>query len=129
MRCNEASIRSNSAGSRAASIAIGALLGGVAIVLGRNSKELIIGQPADAQERATIERTVVRQPEVERVRQLRTVHLGPDHLFVALDLDFKSDITVREIESATRRMQSELRAAVPDVGDVLLDLAGEPKAG
>jgi cation diffusion facilitator family transporter len=108
-----------------ASIAIGLLLGWLAVILGRNSKNLIIGQPADAEERATIEQTVVRQPEVERLRQLRTVHLGPDHLFVAVDLQFKSEITAAEIERAARRMESELRAAVPDVGDVLLDLAGK----
>ena len=94
------------------------------VLFTRNSKELIIGRPADAQERATIERTVESQPEVESLRQLRTVHLGPDHLFVALNLQFKSDITAAQIERGTRRMQRELRDAVPDIGDVLFDLVG-----
>jgi cation diffusion facilitator family transporter len=106
-----------------ASFAIGALLAGVAFVLGRNSKELIIGRPADQEERAEIERTVEKQPEVEKVLALRTVHLGPDHLFVGIHLRFHDELTAREIEQATDRMTHELRAVVPDIRDVFLDLS------
>ena len=108
-----------------ASIAIEALLAGVAFVLGRNSKDLIIGRPADPQERAAIAHTISRQPEVADVRALRTVHLGPDHLFVGIHLRFREDLTAREIEQATGRMTHELRTAVPDIGEVFLDLTGD----
>jgi divalent metal cation (Fe/Co/Zn/Cd) transporter len=107
-----------------ASFAIGGLLAWVAIVLGLTSKSLIIGQPADREERAPIERTIVEQPEVEELLSLRTVHLGPDHLFVGIHLRFCEELTASEIEQATSRMTSELRETVPDIGDVFLDLAG-----
>jgi len=105
-----------------ASIAIGALLAAVAVALGSNSKDLIIGQPADPQERAAIERTITEQSEVEKLHALRTVHLGPDHLFVGIHLRFREDLTAREIEQASGRMRDELQDVVPDIGDVFLDL-------
>jgi cation diffusion facilitator family transporter len=109
-----------------ASIAIGGLLAAVAFTLGKNAKDLIIGRPADPAERTAIERAVARQPEVEEIIGLRTVHLGPDHLFVGLRLRFHEELTVREIETATARMTEELHAVVPDTKDVFLDL-GVPR--
>ena len=110
------------------SIAIGVLLAAVALTLGKNSKDLIIGQPADPAERATIENAIAEQPEVAEILALRTVHLGPEHLFVGIHLRFRDDLTTREIEDATNRITRELRTLVPDTREVFLDLGGESVA-
>ena len=85
-----------------ASIAIGCLLAAVAFSLGKYSKDLISGQAADPAERTAIEEAIAEQPEVDEIHGLRTVHLGPDHLFGGIHLRFRDDLTTGEIEEATR---------------------------
>ena len=85
-----------------ASIAIGCLLAAVAFSLGKYSKDLISGQAADPAERTAIEEAIAEQPEVDEIHALRTVHLGPDHLFGGIHLRFRDDLTTGEIEEATR---------------------------
>ena len=104
-----------------ASIAIGLVLSFVALKLGRASKDLIIGQPALPAERAAIRDAVLAYPEVDAVVDLRTVHLGPHHLFVAIRLDFRDDIDSAAIEDVSTAIEQELRRVVPDVSDVFLD--------
>ena len=104
-----------------ASISIGCGLGFVAIKLGRASKDLIIGEPARPAERAAIHEAVLAHPEVDAVVDLRTVHLGPHQLFVAIRLDFRDGITSEAIEDVSTVIEEELRYVVPDVSDVFLD--------
>ncbi|HEV2309148.1 MAG TPA: cation diffusion facilitator family transporter, partial [Acidimicrobiia bacterium] len=65
-----------------ASIAIGALLGVIATLLGVETKSLLIGEAASAGDQADIRAAIVNGPEVERLIHLRTQHLGPDELLV-----------------------------------------------
>ena len=62
----------------AASVAIGVLLAGVAVVLARESKELLVGETADPEVAAALRTTVGSHPQVRRIVDLITVQLGAD---------------------------------------------------
>lgn len=103
-----------------ASIAIGCGLAYVAYQLGRVSKDLIIGRPARSAEREAIREAVAAHSEVDAIVDLRTVHIGPTDLFVAIRVDFRDGITSEQVEDVSTQIEGELRRVVPDVSDVFI---------
>jgi cation diffusion facilitator family transporter len=99
----------------AASIGIGLLLGLTALALARESKELLIGEPASRSLREAIMRIVRAEPGIERGQIVFTVHLAPDQVVVALALEFSDALTTTEIEQATAALERAIHAALPEV--------------
>jgi cation diffusion facilitator family transporter len=66
-----------------ASIAIGVLLVAVAIKLGMDSRDLLIGRAADPEVQKLIREEIESRPGVDALLELRTMHMGPDSLIVA----------------------------------------------
>src|SRR5690606_2925625 len=64
-------------------IAIGALLVLVAIVLGIETKSLLVGEGATAEDTRRIRAAFESHPRVEAVIHMKTLYLGPDELMVA----------------------------------------------
>jgi cation diffusion facilitator family transporter len=94
------------------SLAIGALLGVIAIVLATEMKSLLIGEAASPRLEQAIRDAIGASPEVERVIHLRTLHLGPDEVLLAAKLEFRSpsvEQLARDIDAVERRV----RDAVP----------------
>jgi len=85
----------NEAWDGGGSVAIGLLLAGVAVVVARETKSLLIGEAASPAAERTIVQALENGPEVERVIHMRTVHLSPDSLLVA------AKVAVRAGDSAT----------------------------
>jgi cation diffusion facilitator family transporter len=95
------------------SIAIGALLMVIAILLAIEMKGLLIGESASRADVTKIASTLASAPAVRRVIHLRTEHLGPDELLVGAKLEFASDLTVEELARAIDTAEKALREAVP----------------
>src|SRR5580693_8511993 len=70
----------------AASIAIGCLLVVVAFRLGFDSRDYLIGRAAAPRELEVIRAEIEGVPGVDALVDLRTMHLGPDHLIVAAQI-------------------------------------------
>ena len=64
-------------------LAIGVLLGAIAVVLGFKMKSLLIGEGASAPDVAEIRAALLDDPIFRRVIHLRTLYLGPDEMLVA----------------------------------------------
>jgi Co/Zn/Cd efflux system component len=67
----------------AASIAIGGLLVAVAFRLGLDSRDYLIGRAAGPKDLEVIRAEIENAAGVAALLDLRTMHLGPDHLIVA----------------------------------------------
>jgi cation diffusion facilitator family transporter len=106
----------------AAAIAIGLLLAVVAYLLGRDTKELLIGEAAPAPVRDGIRDALVGYEGVDAVVEVRTMLVGPDALLVAARLDLNDDLPAGEVERSTDRMAEDLRRRWPEIGEVYLDL-------
>jgi cation diffusion facilitator family transporter len=104
-----------------ASVAIGVLLAVIAVVLGRDTRKLLIGEAATPEEREAIRRIIESRPEVDRVLELLTMALAPDRLLVAARVDLADGLTADEIERASSDIDRELHERVPGVWQVFLD--------
>ena len=98
-----------------ASIAIGAVLAVVAVLLARESKSLLIGERADHGLSESILRVASEVPSVHRANGLITVQLAPDQVLVALSLEFADDLRTPEIEQAVLAVEKSVRAAHSEV--------------
>jgi cation diffusion facilitator family transporter len=93
-------------------VAIGALLGVIALVLIIETKSLLIGEGVgpDLLDRITGE---LARDQVERVIHIRTQYLSPDELLVAAKIAFVPDLPLREVAQAIDAAEARVRAAVP----------------
>jgi divalent metal cation (Fe/Co/Zn/Cd) transporter len=94
------------------SIAIGLLLMVIAVVLGVETKSLLLGEGGSPGEVDAITRAVLEVAAIERVIHLKTLFLGPDELLVAAKISLRSDVSVAAVAAAINEAESRIRAAV-----------------
>jgi cation diffusion facilitator family transporter len=104
-----------------ASVGIGLLLFGVAIVLARANVSLLVGQSVSGRLRGWIRDQLDEVPTVERIDQLLTMQLGPDDVLVAAKVDFADDATGADIEAAADDAERRLKELYPSIRYVFLD--------
>ena len=92
-----------------ASVIIGVLLAVVAVLLGYETKGLLIGEGADRETLDDIRRLVQADPAVEAVKRMLTMYFGPDTVLLAMDLRFRKNLSGREMEESVKRMESKIR--------------------
>jgi cation diffusion facilitator family transporter len=92
---------------------IGALLVAVAIVLGMETKSLLVGEGASDADYAAIERAITAGDDVERIIHMKTLYLGPDELLVGAKLAFSGDHRLADVAAAINSVERRIREAVP----------------
>jgi cation diffusion facilitator family transporter len=95
------------------SIAIGALLACVAVILAVETKSLLIGESASAEVERAIVAALEAGPEVERVIHLRTLHMGPESLLVAAKIAVRPCDRAEAVAAGIDAAEQRVRAAVP----------------
>jgi cation diffusion facilitator family transporter len=104
----------------AASIGISMVLGIAAMIVARENKELLIGEPASPHVCKTITEIAKNIPGIERAAVAFTVHLAPDQIVAAISLEFADDLTTPDIEKAVRKLERTVREKLPEVVSVLI---------
>jgi cation diffusion facilitator family transporter len=98
-----------------ASIGISVLLGITALVLARESKGLLIGEPAAPDLRDAVMRTARETDGIERAQIVFSVHMAPEQVVVALSLEFRDDMTANQIEGAVDHLERRIQERHPEV--------------
>ncbi len=111
----------NAVWDAAAAVGVGLLLIVVAFLLGRDTKELLIGEALDAPSRLVIYDLLQDLPEVDRVVELQTMLLGPASVLVAVRLDLGVGLDSAQIEEFSSRTDRELQERLPKIQSVFLD--------
>jgi cation diffusion facilitator family transporter len=116
------------------SVAIGLLLGVIAIVLGREMRSLLIGEAASGRELAEIREALTGTDGVRRLIHQRTMHLGPDDLLVAAKLELDPGLTLERVVETINHAERRVREAVPIAKRIYLepdvyDAAQDPARG
>lgn len=106
-------ITGNGVYDAAGSIAIGALLVTVAVVLGAEVKSLLVGEGATEAELGAIEHAMLSGGETDRIIHLRTLYLGPDEMLVAAKIAMPGERPLADAASAINSIEDRIRAAVP----------------
>ena len=94
------------------SIAIGLLLGVIAVVLAIEMKSLLMGEAASPEEQDAIRVAITSDPDVLHIIHLRTQHLGPEELLVAAKVDLGARSS-HDLALAIDALEIRVRAAVP----------------
>ena len=98
-----------------ASVLIGLVLAGVAMLLARESKSLLIGERADRSLGDSILRIAAAQPGIDGANGVLTMQLGPEQTVAAVSVDFDDAMRARDVECAVQAIEHAVRAAHPDV--------------
>jgi len=99
----------------AASVVIGIILGGTAMVLAYESKGLLIGEAADPKLVKSLRDLACGKAGVVGVGHILTVHSSPDQITVMMNVDFRDDLLAVEVERIVCEVEKEARERWPQV--------------
>jgi cation diffusion facilitator family transporter len=94
-------------------VAIGLLLVTVAVLLGIETKSLLLGEGANPDAVARIRAALEDDDLVERVIHMRTMHLGPEELLVAAKIAVPPGTSAEDVAAAINAAERRCRAAEP----------------
>ena len=95
------------------SVAIGLLLGAIAIILATEMKSLLIGESASSAQVGAIRDAIESDGKVRRLIHLRTEHLGPDELLVGAKIELDGHLHFPDVAKAIDEIEVRIRDAVP----------------
>ncbi|RLV54605.1 cation diffusion facilitator family transporter [Aeromicrobium phragmitis] len=104
------------------SIAIGLLLGFVAVFLIIRNGEFLRGQRVSERTRAEVLRRLLDRPSVERVTYLHIEYVGPSQLFLVAAVDIVGDRPEHQVAERLRALEAELEQH-ENVTEAVLTLA------
>lgn len=101
---------------------IGAVLGGLVIVLLGSVRSLIVGRGASRELSDEIMAVATSFPEVDAVTEIRTMHLAGERMLVILGVHLDHDLTTVEIEKLIAAIKKRVTEKVPSATDVQIEL-------
>jgi cation diffusion facilitator family transporter len=104
-----------------ASIVIGVILCGVALLLATESKGLLIGEGANPETVASIKKITNEDPAVQRVIKVLTLHLGPQEVLLNLEIEFIEDLETEELASAVERLETSINSRHSEVQNIFIE--------
>lgn len=105
----------------AASIIIGMILATVAGFLAYESRDLLVGESADADVLQSIRSLAEADPAVVGVSRPLTMHFGPEQVLLNLDIEFRPDLSASEITAAVDRLEAGIRKERPSIKRIFIE--------
>ncbi len=107
------------------SLSIGVLLCGVAMLLGRETYSLLLGESAPKRVRAAIRTLVEADESAERVTQLLSLHRGGNDVILAMKVRFGRNHDLARLELAIDRIETAIREAHPQMTRIFIEPDGD----
>ena len=104
-----------------ATLAIGALLVAIAVILAIETKSLLLGESGSVEDVSAIHAALAAEPGITRVIHLRTMHLGPEEIMVAAKISVRAADDGANIAAVIDAAEARIRAAVPNAKVVYLE--------
>jgi len=92
---------------------IGLLLVTVAVVLGVETKSLLLGEAASPEAQQRLEASLLATDGVERVIHMRTMHLGPEELLVGVKIGVPRTARAADVAASIDAAERAMRTAEP----------------
>ena len=105
----------------AASMAIGALLVGMAVFMLTEAKGLLVGEGASPDVLRRLETLARQDAAVSELRAPLTMYLGPTDAILALDIAFHDHLTAVQVEEAVQRLQTSIKAQHPEFNRIFIE--------
>jgi len=103
-----------------ASILIGLLLAGLAVLLGRETGALLMGERTNRDRIKVIRDTLADDPNIEEIGEILTMQLGPDQALLAVGVRFRRGLTIEQVECAIEGMKSALHGKDGSTGQIFI---------
>ena len=104
-----------------ATIAIGLLLGCMAVFLTLEVRSLMVGEKASQLDEYKIRRAIRESNTVEEIIKLSTQHLGPEEIMVAMSCKFPDYYNYQEIAEAIDNIGDRIRQLVPHAKQIFIE--------
>ena len=104
-----------------ASVLIGVLLAGVAIILLRETKGLLIGEGLNAAEITQIRQIVESDPRVNECGRVLSFYLGPHDLLLAIDVAFEEGTDRDLIDESIDGIEQSVVRAFPQTTHIFIE--------
>ncbi|MGB4135534.1 MAG: cation diffusion facilitator family transporter [Microbacterium sp.] len=114
-------ITGNSVFDALGTLMIGVLLVLIALVLGIETKSLLVGEGATDADHDRIVDAIQAGSEVEKLIHMKTLYLGPDELLVAAKIALTQNKTIREAAGDIDAIEKRIRDAVPTARVIYLE--------
>jgi len=105
-----------------ASLVIGLILATIAVLLVRESKDLLVGERAEPKLIERIRKLVEADEAVEKAADPLTMHMGPSDVLLNLDIQFREGLSAADLETSVDRIESEIRAKHPEIKRIFLEI-------
>jgi cation diffusion facilitator family transporter len=102
-------------------VAIGVLLGLIAVILMIEMHSLLIGEGATSQEDRAIRTALEQTDNVDRLIHIRTQYLGPEELLVGAKIALAADTDLATVAATIDAAEEAVRAAVPAATVIYLE--------
>ncbi len=118
-----AAVTGNPVWDAVGTLAIGVLLGVIAIVLVIEMRSLLIGESATPETIDRIHKAIESGNSVRRLIHLRTQHLGPDELLVAAKMELDPSLSFAQVAEVVNACEKNVRAEVAQARIIYLEPA------
>jgi cation diffusion facilitator family transporter len=105
----------------AASLAIGLLLAGVAVLLIRESRGLLIGEGLRRDTAQAIRGVALAHPRVCRVAHPLSMYIGADEVLLTLDVEFEQATPAGEVAAAVEAIERQIRERYPRIKRIYIE--------
>ena len=96
-----------------ASIVIGTMLMVFALFLAFETRMLLVGEAVTPYKRKKILKIVRSFETVDEILSLKTMHLSSDEVLIALEVDYRDDLVVNELEEINLEIEKKIKAFIP----------------
>jgi cation diffusion facilitator family transporter len=97
------------------SLIIGLILMAFAVFLARENKELLIGESISRRDYRRITAIISKIPEVNRIISIRSMHLAPEDVLIAIEVSLVDNLDTDKIESVIDNIENKVREIIPYV--------------
>ena len=105
------------------SIGVGLVVLAVAVVLANESRGLLVGETAPSKHVERMKLLLQSDPSVERVGDVLTMQLGPDDVLVNVEIEFRRDSCVDDLEQTIGRLEKQVQGEFPQVHHLFVEVA------
>jgi cation diffusion facilitator family transporter len=105
----------------AASVLIGVVLIGAAIMLAMKCSRLLVGESIDREQILHLRKIIAADVAVESVSRLLTMQLGPENILLTASVRFKRQLNLDEVELAIERLEHSIKAHYPSIRHLFLE--------
>lgn len=110
-----------------ASLGIGLLLAGVAVLLIREARGLVVGEGIRPETARDVRAIASDEPGVRRVGPVRSMYLGPDDVLVAFDVGVDGTLHAADVADAVARIEDRLRERYPLLRRIYIEVTRDPR--